>query len=108
MRRLPVIESSKRVEFFVSSTIATAEKNRLMSWESTLSNATKSGALVPGSKPAITIRPVGFVRKIVNVILGTLVTMHYALVKIGYEIAKFVTRGLSTFRRFLFGSNQAK
>ncbi len=103
-----MIDSSKRVEFCGSPTIATAEKNRLMSWENTLPTATKSDSLVRGSKPAITIRPVGFVRKIVNMILGTLLAMPYALVKIGYEIAKFVTSGLSTFRRFLFGSNQAK
>jgi hypothetical protein len=47
-----------------------------------------------------------FVERVTNLILGTLVKVPYTLLKLGYEIAKLFTRGLSSIRSLLLGSKK--
>jgi hypothetical protein len=73
-----------------------------MSWDSTAQGFNKPGGVTPSSKISITSRLFGFVSNIIKLFLAFLAKLPYALFKLGYEIAKFVTRGLSTIRRLLF------
>jgi len=98
-----VTESSKGNKHLAASTSVTAERNRLMSWDSTVQGLTKPGHEIPGSKIAIIHKPFGFSSKIRGVFFVSLATLPYTLLKLGFEIAKLVTRGLSTIRRLLSG-----
>jgi hypothetical protein len=106
MSRLPVTESSKNSKVFTLSNSATAERNRLMSWNSTAQELTKPVTVIPSSKISVILRPIVFVERVTNLILGTLVKVPYALLKLGYEIAKLFTRGLSSIRSLLLGSKK--
>ena len=102
MSRLPVNESSKGHKVSATFTTVTTERNRVISWDSTAQGLNKPGGVTPSSKSSITCRPFGFVSNIIKLFLASLAKLPYALFKLGYEIAKFVTRGLSTIRRLLF------
>ena len=95
-------ESSKRHKVSATFTSVTTERNRVMSWDSTAQGYNKPGGVTPSSKISITSRLFGFVSNIIKLFLAFLAKLPYALFKLGYEIAKFVTRGLSTIRRLLF------
>ena len=97
-----MIESSREFEGADPSNSVTTERNRLMSWDSTVQEFTKPDDVIPGLKTAIILWPFGFASKIIRVFLASLATLPYALFKLGYEIAKLVTRSLSRIRRFLF------
>jgi hypothetical protein len=102
MSRLPVTESSKVHKVSDPLTSATTERNRLMSWDSTVQELTKPDDGVPGLKTASILWPFGFASKIIRVIFASLAKLPYALFKLGYEIAKLVTKRLSSLRRLLF------
>ena len=95
-------EPSKEFEDAVLSTSVITERNRLMSWDSAAQGLTKPVVVIPSSKITIFLRPLGFASKITNSILASVVKLPYTLFKIGYEIAKLVTRGLSNIRSLLF------
>ena len=102
MSRLPVNESSEGYK--ASSTINSVkiERNRLISWDSTVQGFNKSDGVTPSPKNSITIKTLVFVRKITALFPEYLARLPYALLKLGYEIAKLVTRVLSNIRRLLF------
>ncbi len=102
MSRLPVTESSKEYKVSATFTSVTTERNRVISWDSTVQGLNKPGGVTPSSKSPITIRTLGFVGKITKFLSGSLAKLPYALFKFGYEIAKLLTRGISRVRRLLF------
>jgi hypothetical protein len=102
MRGLPVTEFPKVYKHPTPSNLVTTEKNRLISWDSTVQGLTKPLAEIPRPKNPDTPKPLGFVSKITKLIFTSLAKLPYTLFKLGYEIAKFVTRGLSSIRRSLF------
>ena len=102
MSRLPVTESSKEHKVSATFTSVTNERNRVISWDSTVQGLNKPGGVTPGSKNSITIRTLGFVGKITKFFSGVLAKLPYALFRFGYEIAKLVTKTLSSLRRLLF------
>lgn len=108
MRRLSVIESSRKVKFMAPVTSATIERNRLMSWDSTSRELTESGSVTPSPKSSITVGPIGSVSTITKLIFESLAKLPYSLFKLGYEIAKLFTRGLSSIRFLLSGSKDER
>ena len=95
-------ESSKEYKVSATFTSVTTERNRVMSWDSTVQGLNKPGGVTPSSKSLITMRTLGFVGKITKFFSGSLAKLLYALFKFGYEIAKLLTRGISRVRRLLF------
>jgi hypothetical protein len=102
MSRLPVTESAKVHKVSATFTSVTTERNRVISWDSTVQELTKSGAVTPSFKSSNSFRPIGFLSKIAESFFAYLAKLPYALFKIGYGIAKLVTMGLSNIRRLLF------
>ena len=102
MSRLPVTESSKENKVSTPLTSVTTERNRLMSWDSTVQELTKPDDVIPGLKTASILWPFGFASKIIRVFFASLAKLPYTLFKLGYEIAKLVTKTLSSLRRLLF------
>ena len=95
-------ESSKGNKVSASLTSVTTERNRLLSWGSTVQGLAKPGGVIPNSKSSITLGPFGFTSKIIRAIFAHLDKLPYSLFKLGFEIAKLVTRLLSNIRRLLF------
>ena len=85
-----------------SLTSVKIERNRLMSWDSTVQGLNKPDGVTQSSKNSITISTIVFVRKATKLFPESLAKLPYALFKLGYEIAKIFTRGFSTIRRLLF------
>jgi hypothetical protein len=108
MRELPVIESSREVEFILTSNSVTTERNRLTSWDNPAQRLNKPGSVAQSSKNSITLGPFGLVTKILKLFFAFLAKLSYTLFKLGYEIAKFVTRRLSSIRRSLFVADWAR
>jgi hypothetical protein len=108
MSRLPVTESSKEFEAADPSNSVTAERNRLMSWDSTVQKLTIPVAVIPLPKNTIILRQLEFLLGVAKLILADLSKAPYTLFKFGYEIAKLFTRGLSRIRFLLCGSKEAK
>ena len=104
MSRLPVTESSKVHKVSATLTSVKIERNRLISWDSTVQGLNKPDGVTQSSKGSITIKAVGFVSKITQLFSGSIAKLPYALFKIGYEIAKLFTRGLSRIRSLFSGS----
>jgi hypothetical protein len=102
MSRLPVTESSKVHKVSAPLTSVTTERNRLMSWDSIVQELTKPDDVIPGLRTASILWPFGFASKIIRVFFASLAKLPYTLFKLGYEIAKLITRGLSSIRRLLF------
>jgi hypothetical protein len=102
MSRLPVIESSKGHKVSATFTSVTTERNRLISWDSTVQGLNKPGGVNPSSNSSITPRPFGFFGKITKLFFTSLANLPYALFKLGYEIAKLITRVLLSIRGSLF------
>ena len=101
-------ESSKGHKVSASLTLVTTEKNRLISWASPVQGLNKTGGVTPSAKSSITNRTLMFGRKMTELIFAFLAKLPYALLKLGYEIAKLVTRGLSSIRRLLSSSTGAR
>ena len=95
-------ESSKVHKVSTPLTSVTTERNRLMSWDSTVQELTKPDSVIPGLKTASILWPFGFASKIIRGFFASLAKLPYALFKLGYEIAKLVTKRLSSLRRLLF------
>jgi hypothetical protein len=102
MSRLPVTEPTKEIKDATPSTSVMTERNRLMSWDSIARGLTQPVDQIPSSKITIILRPLAFVSKIKKLISAALVKLPYTLFKIGYEIVKLFTRGVSRLRRLLF------
>jgi hypothetical protein len=102
MSRLPVTEFSEGHKFSATLTSVKIERNRLISWDSTVQRLNKPDGVTPSSKNSITSRTLVFVRKITKLFPESLAKLPFALFKLGYEIAKLVTKGLSSLRRLLF------
>ena len=102
MSRLPVTKSSEEHKVSATLTSVTTERNRLMSWGSTVRGLAKPGGVIPNSKISITLWPFGFTSKKIRAIFAHLAKLPYSLFKLGFEIAKLVTRVLSNIRRLLF------
>ena len=94
--------SSKGVEFTKDSNSVMTERNRLVSWEKPVQELTKPALVISSPRNLITPRPLEIVSQVTKLILATLVKLPYTLFKLGYEIAKLVTRGLLSIRRLLF------
>ena len=95
-------EPTKEIKDATPSTSVMTERNRLMSWDSIARGLTKPVDVIPSSKNSITSRTLVFVRKITKLFPESLAKLPLALLKLGYEIAKMVTRVLSNIRRLLF------
>jgi hypothetical protein len=95
-------EPSKELIDPAPSTSVMTERNRLMSWDNTAQEFNKPVAVVPISQSTIIRSLLAFVSKTAKSILAALVRLPYSLFKLGYEIAKVITRGLSRIRRLLF------
>ena len=87
-------------------TAVTTERNRLISWHSTVQKIAKPGGVIPSSKSSIILKPFGLISKIIRAIFAPLAKLPYSLFKIGFEIAKLVTRVLSNIRRLLSQQNK--
>lgn len=107
MSGLPVTESSKGYKRPAAFTSTMTERNRLVSWDSTVQELNKPDGATRGSKSPITIWTFRFVSKITQLFSGSIAKLPYALFKIGYEIAKLFTRGISRIR-FLFSGSKEK
>ncbi len=95
-------ETSKGLEFTrVYKTLRT-ERNRLVSWDSAKQEFDISIPANQSPRNAITPKTHEFIGKIFKLIFASLFKLTYTLFKLGYEIAKIVTRGLSSIRRLLF------
>ena len=95
-------KSSEEHKVSPTLTSVTTERNRLMSWGSTVQGLAKPGGVIPNSKSSITLEPFGFTSRIIRAIFAHLAKLPYSLLKLGFEIAKLVTRLLSNIRRLLF------
>ncbi len=95
-------ESSEGHKTSTSLTSVKIERNRLLSWDSTVQGLNKPDGVTQSSKNSITFRTIVFVRKVTKLFPESLAKLPYALFKLGYEIAKIFTRGFSTIRRLLF------
>ncbi len=95
-------ESSKGHKHPNASTSVTTQRNRLISWDNSVQGVTEPGGLISSSKNSITLRAFGLANRIPKLICASLAKLPYTLFKYGYEIAKLVTRGLSSIRRSLF------
>ena len=102
MSRLPVTESSKGHKVSATFTSVTNERNRVISWDSTVQGLNKPDGVTPSSKNLITVRTPVLVRKVTKLFSESLAKLPHALFKLSYEIAKIFTRGLSAIRRLLF------
>ena len=102
MRRLPVTDSSEGHKTSGTLTSAVIERNRLISWDSTVQGLNKPDGVTPSSKNSITVRTPVLVRKVTKLFSESLAKLPYALFKLSYEIAQIFTRGLSAIRRLLF------
>lgn len=105
MRRLPVTESYNGHKVSETLTVVRTERNTLMSWDSPAHGLTKRGDVIRSFKSIITFRPLGFVSRITKLFFTSLANLPYVLFKLGYEIAKLVTMGLSKIRLLLFQKN---
>jgi hypothetical protein len=106
MSGLPVTESSKGYKVPAAFTSTTTERNRLVSWDSTVQGLNKPDGATRGSKSSITVRTLGFVSKITQLFSESIAKLPYALFKFGYEIAKLFTRGISRIRFLFSGSKE--
>jgi hypothetical protein len=97
-------ESSKGVKITDVSNSVKTERNRLVSWESPVQELTKPASVIPSARNVITFKTLEFVSKVTKLILATFAKLTYTLFKLGYEIAKLITRGLSSIRRLLFAA----
>jgi hypothetical protein len=97
-----VTESSKVHKVSAPLTSVTTERNRLISWDSTVQELTKPDDVIPGLKTVSILWQFGFASKIIRVFFASLAKLPYTLFKLGYEIAKLVTKRLSSLRRLLF------
>ena len=95
-------ESSKVHKVSNPLNSVTTERNRLMSWDIPVQGLTKPVEVIPSSKTAIIIWLSGFASKIIRVFSAYLAKLPHALFKLGYEIAKLVTKRLSSLNRLLF------
>ena len=95
-------EPTKQIKDATPSTSVITERNRLMPWDSIARGLTKPVDVIPRSKITFILGPLAFVSKITKLISAALVKLPYTLFKLGYEIAKLVTRGLLSIRRLLF------
>ena len=95
-------ESAKWIEFrnFVNS--VKAERNRIVSWESTVQEATKPVDVTPSPFNTITHKSLEFVSKVTNLIFTILVKLPHSLFKLGYAIAILATKALSSIRHLWF------
>ena len=95
-------ESSKGHKHPNASTSVTTQRNRLMSWDRTVQGSNEPGGVISSPKNSILLGPFLFITNIIKLFLESLANLPYALLKLGYEIAKLVTRGISRIRRLLF------
>jgi len=102
MSRLLVTESSKRNALVSFSTSGNKERNRLVSWGNPLETPTKPKVENLNPKISIGQSPPSLVGRITKSIFAALFKLLYTSLKFGYEIAKFMTKGMSRIRRFLF------
>jgi hypothetical protein len=97
-----VAQSSKVHKVSGPLTSLTTERNRLMSWDSTVQELSKPDDVIPGLKTAIILWPFRLASKVIRVFSSSLAKLPYTLFILGYEIAKLITKGLSSIRRLLF------
>jgi hypothetical protein len=96
-----VTEFSEGHKSSATLTSVKIERNRLISWDGTVQVLKKPDYVTSSSKNSITSRTLVFVRKITKLFPKSLAKLPFALFKLGYEIAKLVTRVLSNIRRLL-------
>ena len=95
-------EPSKESKAATPSTPVMTERNRLMSWDSIAQGLTKPVDVIPSSKITINLRPLEFASETTKLTLAAVVKLPYTIFKLGYEIAKLVTRVLSNLRHLMF------
>ena len=101
-------EFSKDVKVGAPATSAKTDRNRFVSWESDVQLANKTGVEILTPKKSKSHGSPSFASRTTKSIVTVFLKVLYTVFKIGYEVAKFFTRRLSTFTRFFFGSDQAK
>jgi hypothetical protein len=81
------------------------EKNRLISWDSNVQELNQSNAGTSDSKGTTMPSHSGLANKMTKLILATAVRLPTVIFKVGYELAKLATRGLSRVRRLFSRAN---
>jgi hypothetical protein len=97
-----VNESPNEFDVGTASKSGTTKRNRFASWESTSQRSTKSGARIRSSKITTSSSPLIVSSKITKSLVAALLWVLYTFFIVAYEVAKFVTRGLSSIRRLWF------
>ena len=95
-------ESSEGHKTSATLTSVKIERNRLISWDSTVQGLNKPDGVMPSSKNSISIRTLGFVGNTTKFFSVSLAKLPYVLFRFGYEIARLFTKRLSSLRRLLF------
>jgi hypothetical protein len=95
-------EFSKEVKVGAPSTPLKTDRNRFVSWESAAQIANKPGVEILTPKTSKSHGSLNFASRTNKSILTVSLTALYTVFKVGYEVAKFVTRRLASIRRLLF------
>ena len=94
--------SPNKVDVGRPSKSGTTQRNRFVVWERASQDPNNSGVGIPSPKKSTSLRPLNHISSITKSIVKALLSVLYTFIKVGYEVAKFATRGLSSIRRFLF------
>jgi len=90
------------VGFVISSYPCRSKRNRFVSWESVSQRPNKSGELISTSRIAFSFSRHGITLRITHSLVSALFRVSYTFFKVVYEVAKIITRGLSSIRQFKF------
>lgn len=95
-------DSSKRLEAVPHFTSGTIERNRILSWDIVNQRPNKSSPENLSSKITLSPSPLWLAARVPKLTIASLARLLYITIKLGYEIAKYLTRGLSGIRSYLF------
>jgi hypothetical protein len=84
------------------SRLLVPERNRLMSWNSTVQEINQTGSASASSRSKFISKLLGIVIRIGRLVVTTLINLPYTFFKLAYGTAKFVAQRLSNIRRFFF------
>ena len=94
--------SPNKIDVGTPSKSGTPQRNRFVVWERVSQDPNNSGVGIQSPKKTTSLRPPNHISSITKSIFKALLGVLYTFIKVGYEVAKFATRGLSSIRRFLF------
>ena len=99
-------EFSKEVKDSVPATSARTDRNRFVSWESEVQLANKIGVEILTPKKSKSHGSPSFASRTTKSIVTVFLKVLYTVFKVGYEVAKFLTRRLSSIRGLLFSGKK--